>query len=57
MERVTRPTFAIFSVIYFGSLTLSVRFLIISYENNHIKSHDNIMDYAVSVFKHTFRDF
>lgn len=57
VERVARPTFAIFSVIYFAMLTVIVRFLIISYENNHIKSRDNIMDYAVSVFKHSFRDF
>lgn len=51
------PTVAIFSVIYFTTLTLLVRFLILSYENNHIKSHDIIMDFALSVFKHSFRDF
>lgn len=48
---------AIFSVIYFTTLTLIVRFLIISYENNHIKSHDIIMDYAMSIFKHSFKGF
>lgn len=48
---------AIFNVIYFTTLTLIVRFLIISYENNHIKSHDIIMDFALSRFKHSFRDF
>lgn len=51
------PTVAILSVIYFTTLTLIVRFLIISYENNLTKSHDIIMDFALSMFEHSFRDF